>query len=336
MNKSISSKSRGEPDDIHNQKPYADEKESTTARRDADNVVGEGSTKPKRDWQTHIWKVKQNVPPHRMTFSLGLVGRKDNADMITLPVPENFHDLVQIVHDYNSTPRFWCIPRVMGFPEFLGYPWNHRRLMQVRDHFFAQWMLEDQELFTRILRAALRSGRSPLHAPDYFYLPCYSVSNPRKHQVDQLARLFRNRNRIPGIEWNFPVDAKSRSSTDSLMKELEAHVDWRRFCDHLLENVPTAEFLFEPKTWDKTLFARTVIETNDLIPDRPEIVSMVEAVAGYKVKIIHETRWFGGPVNTTSPADRQTIRQVALHYWTEWRETSEKKLREQDFDLIQL
>jgi len=192
----------------------------------------------------------------------------------------------------------------MTFPEFTGYPWRHRRQDEPNEKILYTDMWEDHGIFRRIVFASYQTGRAPLCAPDYFYLSTFG----RKLE---LYHLFYARNRILGVEWN-----SIETNTP------EENVDWRPFCEYIRAHLPTAEFLFEPKVWDETWFARTISETNKKIPSHVEIVDLVKA-AGYDISI--KNGWFGK--QSWSLADEEIISGVAFAQWIDWRKRSEQDLK---------
>ncbi|KAF2422989.1 hypothetical protein EJ08DRAFT_701426 [Tothia fuscella] len=274
------------------------------------SVVGE----TRRSWEQRPWEVKNTVPSfiHAKVSFFALDSKNDRA--LWIPIPTNFHDLVQILKDHSVMPRFYKIPHVMGFPEFAGYPWMHRGPEHVDAESFRRSMWEDQRMFHRIVFASYRTGRAPLCAPDYFYLS----SEGRKME---LCHLFRARHQIVDIEWESMIETKKPGD----------HVDWTPFCADIRSHLPMAEFLFEPpEVWGKSWFARTVTETAEAILVRAEVVDIVKA-AGYEITA--KKGWFGK--QSWSLADGEVIRRVAFAHWIEWRERSERDLERLGSQLVE-
>jgi hypothetical protein len=265
------------------------------------------------------WIVKDTIPDFvrtkRNLFALDRICRSDPEKSAWIPIPTNFHDVVQIFKDYGAMPMFYKIPHVMQFPEFVGYPWKHRRQEIIDAGMFRRTMWEDQGIFYRIVFASYRTGRAPLSAPDYFY-----ISN--RDRKSELYYLFRSRTRIQGIGWNSSLETKKP----------EEHMDWKPFCEYIRSNLPTAEFLFDPQeVWDEMWFARKISETDVKILVREDIVNLVKA-AGHE--ITEKKGWFGKL--PWSIADEEVIRRVASAHWIEWRKKSEYDLQRLDPQLIEL
>jgi hypothetical protein len=70
------------------------------------------------------WIVKDTIPDfiriQRNRFTLDRICRSDREKSAWIPIPTDFHDVVQIFKDYGMMPRFYKIPHVMQFPEFVG------------------------------------------------------------------------------------------------------------------------------------------------------------------------------------------------------------------------
>jgi hypothetical protein len=231
--------------------------------------------------------------------------------------PQTFEKLVELVRKV-GLPLWTQIPYVMAFPELSGYTWRHNLIRSDFDggkqSGLHAWIWDDQSMFSDIVYASVRTGRSPLYAPDFFF-----YSDERKKT--RLRWMFNNREGITTVPWYCGIKTK----------KCEQHVDWPRFQQYVKEELPTGYWLFPPEKWDKWWFGRMVVEKNRL-EVREEIVQLVNE-AGYQVELPPK-RLFDLSKRQWSKRDSQTIRTVAYKYWLEWRTNAEKKFEEGEYRTL--
>ncbi|KAF2665503.1 hypothetical protein BT63DRAFT_463740 [Microthyrium microscopicum] len=140
--------------------------------------------------------------------------------------------------------------------------------------------------------------------------------------------MFNNREYIKEHKWNLTYKTK----------KIEQHPDWWLFVAYVKTHIVSGEFLFEPYQWDKTWFARTIVESAEF-PVREEIMDFVPGLRGRFPEqptpprdIFKSLRTRPKPVKqvTWPQAEKDIIELAAMEIWVEWRQEAERKLQMQD------
>jgi len=309
----------GSPNSFHDTQAWTHSSDADLKDEDVDEIHKSGGELGQQSWRHLPWEVKDNLPAFlhsaQKTFSLNIYNENLPLKTLWLPLPRDFHDLVQIMKDHGTVPQFYRIPHVMGFSEFLGYPWRHRKKSLHITLSLGQIMRDDQGIFRSIISASLNTGRAPLCAPDYFFIPNDWTRQSVLRDMFQEAR-----KQTLDIAWNHSIK----------VKEPVDHIDWIPFCDYIRAQVPTAEFLFKKDdVWNEAWFIRSVSELNVEIPVCKEAIHLMRS-AGYR--ITPKKRWIGK--DSWLLADEAVIRQEVFKHWMHWRKKSEEHFERLKPDLI--
>lgn len=271
-------------------------------------TLPETSAFPKAPWKTRPTNANRKIPYYVFKKHVKAKSISHKKELLWTRVPQSFGDLVKLANEHWDMPQWTQIPHIMALPQFAGYHWEYENpnIWLSGDYrWLSQW--HDHSLFHNIILASSRTGRLPLCAPDYFHYD-------RRARRRQLELMFAERSQISGRIWDLNTDSKRP----------EDHPDWAHFCWYVKQEVPTGEWLFTPKIWNKAWFARMIVEKDNL-ESRQEVVNIMR-MEGHHLELPRK-QWFSIGKLEWSQSDIKAIKTVAYKYWKEWREEAEWQIQ---------